>query len=266
MVAVMEALSFKGMHESGWCEKHQTTMLVFSGRSVCPHCQREIVEEQERQFIERATTRHIKRITFDRLEKDSIVSDYLLKEATFTSFQTDDEESEQNKLAARRLAGRYLKGEVFNTLLTGNAGTGKSHLAMSILRAVNDNADPWTSCLFLSLDEYLLTIRSTFGNKTTTEDEQSLIERVADVDLMVIDDLGAETGFIGTDKTASDFTQRILYSLMNKRQDKSTIITTNLNSAQITAMYDSKIISRLYRRLNGNIIKFESTTDKRMTF
>lgn len=262
---VMEGLSFNVKHE-GWCEKHQTLMLVFAGRAVCPDCQREIVEEQERQYIERATTRHMKRVTFERLGKDSIVSDYLLKEATFTSYKTDDDETERNKLEARRIAGRYLKGEVFNTLLTGNAGTGKSHLAMSILRAVNDNADPWKSCLFLSLDEYLLTIRSTFGNKTTTEDEQSLIERVADVDLMVIDDLGAETGFIGTDKTASDFTQRILYSLMNKRQDKSTIITTNLNSAQITAMYDSKIISRLYRRLGSNVIKFESAVDRRMTF
>ena len=84
--------------------------------------------------------------------------------------------------------------------------------------------------------------------------------------LAVIDDLGAETGFIGTDKTASGFTQRILYSLMNKRQDKSTIITTNLNSAQITAMYDSKIISRLYRRLGSNVIKFESMNDRRMSF
>lgn len=261
----MEGLSFD-LQRDGWCEKHESMKLVFAGRAVCPDCQREKVEEQERQYVERATMRHLKRVTFDRLAKDSIVSDYLLKEATFASYQTDDEESEQNKLAARRIAGRYLKGEVFNTLLTGKAGTGKSHLAMSILRAVNDNADPWKSCLFLSLDEYLLTIRSTFGNKTTTEDEQSLIERVADVDLMVIDDLGAETGFIGTDKTASDFTQRILYSLMNKRQDKSTIITTNLNSAQITAMYDSKIISRLYRRLGTNVIKFESATDRRMTF
>ena len=84
---------------------------------------------------------------------------------------------------------------------------------------------------------------------------------------MVLDDLGAETGFIGTKKTASDFTQRMLYGLMNRRQEKSTIITTNLNSSQISGMYDQKVISRLYRGLNENsLIKFEKTKDHRIKF
>ena len=91
-----------------------------------------------------------------------------------------------------------------------------------------------------------------------------MVDKYAKVDLLVLDDLGGETGFIGTDKVASDFTQRILYHLMNRRQDKSTIITTNLNSKQISAMYDSKVVSRLYKNLGGNIIKFEKSKDRRI--
>lgn len=264
---MLKGLDFK-LKREGWCESHEKPLLNLYGRTACPDCQRELIEQQEAEYIKKASMRHEKRITYERLYKDSIYSDYSLTDASFQSFIIEEEESERNKLLARRIAGRYLKGEVFNTVLTGNAGAGKSFLAMAILKAVNENADPWKSCLFVNLDEFLLEVRSTFGNndKTNKEDEKSMLERIADVDLLVLDDLGAETGFIGTDKRATDFTQRMLYALMNRRQNASTIITTNLNGEQLDYMYDSKILSRLYRRIDGNIIKFEKSVDKRMKF
>lgn len=248
------------------CEVHNEPMHQYRGHIACQKCQREKVQKEDEELIQNLTKRHHKRITFDRLYKDSIVGDHTLREANFDNFVVDDEESERNKLAARLIAGRYMRGEVFNTLLTGTAGAGKSHLAMSILKAANEHADPYMSCLFLSLDEFLLDIRSTYNDKITQEDERSLIDRVAVVDLLVIDDLGAETGPIGTDKSASNFTQRMLYTLMNRRQDKSTIITTNLSSDQVSVMYDSKVISRLYRNLGGNILKFKADRDRRIKF
>lgn len=250
------------------CEVHDIPLLSYMGRKACPECQREALEKKEEAYRLELTRRHHKRITYDRLYKDSLVSDLTIKDASFQTFEPDSEESERNKLIARQIAGRYLKGDVFNTLLTGNAGAGKTHLAMSMLKAVNENSDPWRSCLFLSIDEWLLYIRSTYNeNRITHEDEQSILEKYSSVDLLVLDDLGAETGFIGTKKTASDFTQRMLYGLMNRRQDKSTIITTNLNSGQVSAMYDQKVISRLYKRVSKEtIIKFEESTDKRIQF
>lgn len=260
----MRALDFE-VKECGMCAKHEVPLLLFAGRTACPVCQREKIAEQDKLFVEKAERQHMKRRTYDRLAMDSILMDYSLKEASFQSFLEDDEESIANKKKARVLAGRYLTGETFNTILTGTAGAGKSHLAMSMLKAVNDNADPWRSCLFVSLDEFLLSIRETF-DRNNKETERSVIEHISDVDLLVLDDLGAETGFIGTNKTATDFTQRILYSLMNRRQDKSTIITTNLTGAQLATMYDKKILSRMYRKIDGNVITFNGTKDRRMIF
>ena len=263
----MQALIFNQLKVADdRCQKHDTPFVMLGDKKACVACQREKVTQEEDEMIEEARNRYNKRTTYDRLEMDSICTDITLKRATFETFVADNAELESNKKTARHIAGRYLKGEAFNTLLTGNAGSGKSHLAMSILQAVNEHSDPWRSCLFLSLDEFLLQIRATFGNndKLNHDNEQTLIERVAKVDLLVIDDLGAETGFIGTDKTASDFTQRVIYNLMNKRQDKPTIITTNLSSKQIKDMYDSKIISRLYRNLNGHVIRFKESDDKRI--
>ncbi|WP_373750055.1 ATP-binding protein [Jeotgalibaca porci] len=265
----MEALNFNQLKISvDRCGKHDIPLVEYGGRTTCVVCQRERVIEDEQKMIEEAEKRYVKRVTYDRFEKDSIIGDVTLKNATFQSFISDDDESIRNKKQTRQIAASYLDGETFNTLLTGTPGAGKSHLAMAILRAVNENSDPWRSCLFLSLDEFLLQIRNTFSNndRNNNETEQTMISRIADVDLLVIDDLGAETGFIGTGKTATDFTQRVLYSLMNKRQGKSTIVTTNLNSDQLTAMYDGKIISRIYRKLEGHIVTFETERDRRIKF
>lgn len=252
------------------CEIHGTNLLELYGHTACYECQREkkekTDEEIEREAMvswEKSNFEQSRRYTYRRLEYDSVFADRTLKTADFSTFQADNEELADNKKKAIGIAERYKNGEVFNTLLTGIAGTGKSHLAMSILQKVNEESDPYKSCLFLSLDEFLLEIRSTF-RPGSQDDEKTVVDKYARVDLMVIDDLGAETGFIGTDKIASDFTQRILYHLMNRRQDKSTIITTNLNSKQISAMYDSKVVSRLYKNLGGNIIKFEKSKDRRI--
>lgn len=252
------------------CEKHGTNLLELYGHTACYECQREKKEqtdEEIRQLAmvswEKSNFEDSRRHTYWRLDRDSIFADRTLKKADFSSFKTDNEELAENKKKALEIAERYKNNEVFNTLLTGIAGTGKSHLAMSVLQKVNDESDPYRSCLFLSIDEFLLEIRSTF-RPGSQDDEKAVVDKYAKVDLLVLDDLGAETGFIGTDKVASDFTQRILYHLMNRRQDKSTIITTNLNSKQISAMYDSKVVSRLYKNLGGNIIKFEKSKDRRI--
>lgn len=264
----MEALSFNGLKElEETCTIHSIPLLSYAGRVACPECQRERLEQKEEEYRKRMTWQHHKRITYDRLYKDSLISDVTIKDASFQTYEAADRESRVNKEKARQVAGRYLKGETFNTVFAGNPGTGKSHLAMSILRAVNENSDPWKSCLFLAFDEWLLSIRSTYSKKNISfEDEQSILDRTAAVDFLVLDDIGAETGYIGSDKKATDFTQRMLYGLLNRRQDKSTIITTNLNSDHMSEMYDGKIISRMYRGVEKErtLITFVEADDKRI--
>lgn len=266
----MEGLIFNDLKQSAeHCPIHNIPFLTYLGRKACPSCEEEALKKREIEYQQRMTFKHQKRITYDRLYKDSLVSDLTIKKAEFNTFHLDNDESKQNKQAAIQIANRYLNGEVFNTLLTGNAGTGKTHLAMSIAKEVNENSNPWRSVLFLSIDEWLLWIRSTYSDNDNLnkDDEKSILNNTASHDLLILDDLGAETGFIGTKKTASDFTQKMLYGLMNRRQDKSTIITTNLNSKQLSAMYDQKVISRLYKGVNKDtVIKFKESKDKRISF
>lgn len=78
------------------------------------------------------------------------------------------------------------------------------------------------------------------------------------MDLLVLDDLGAER--------ASEYTSNVLRSIFNARQDKSTVVTTNLSGKRLTGyvdkegkshagMYDKKMISRAMVNIESIVFK-----------
>lgn len=250
------------------CEKHGVNLIYLKnapGKATCFACAREAVDQQTKEMGEQAGAEYYKRTTYAWLDKHSIFLDDTLKRATFDSYQTTDAETVHNKEMALGIARQYYKGATYNTILTGKAGTGKSHLSMAMLKVVNEFSDPYRKCLFVSLDELMRRIKDSFNNKGSYYTERRMIDLLTEADLLVLDDLGAETGAVTTDRTATDFTTRTLYAIINGRMSKPTIITTNLNSRDMAKVYDSKLISRMFRGAEGHVIKFEKTNDKRRT-
>lgn len=250
------------------CAKHGINLIYLANapeKATCFACTKETVDKQTQLMAEQASQEHYKRTTYAWLTKHSIFLDDTLKHATFDSYQTTDDETEHNKQLALNIARRYYKGANNNTIFTGKAGTGKSHLSMAMLQVVNEHSDPYRKCLFVSLDELMRRIKDSFNNRESYYTEQRMIDLLTEADLLVLDDLGAETGAVTTDKTATDFTTRTLYAIINGRMNKPTIITTNLSSKDMAKMYDSKLISRMFRGAEGHVIKFEKTNDKRRT-
>ncbi|MEG0349551.1 ATP-binding protein [Enterococcus sp.] len=248
-----------------FCEIHKTNLVsAFGKEPVCMDCGAEAIEKQNKEMVERAEGERYKRDTYSWLSKHSIYTDATLKQTTFATYETADQETSNNKEQALVIAREYFKGANYNTIFTGKAGTGKSHLAMSVLQVVNENSKPYRRCLFVSVDELMRKIKDSFSNRESYYTEQRMIDLLTNADLLVIDDLGAETGAITSDKTATDFTTKVLYAIINGRMNKPTIITTNLNSKEMAKMYDSKLISRMFRGSQGHVVSFKETSDKRM--
>ena len=247
------------------CEVHEINLVTAFGREpVCTECTREKINEENNQMLTEMTAVHYKKRTYDWLKEKSIFLDDSLKSSSFDSYRTEDNETEFNKNKALEIAREYYKGAKYNTIFTGKAGTGKSHLAMSMLKVVNEYSEPYRKCIFVSLDELMRRIKDSFSNGQSYYTEQRMIDLLTEADLLVLDDLGAETGAVTTDRTATDFTTRTLYAIINGRMNKPTIITTNLSSKDMAKMYDSKLISRMFRGAEGHVIKFEKTNDKRI--
>lgn len=245
------------------CEIHQVYKQQYKDSApFCIQCTQARIQKENIERVNAAVKNDRERARH-YLRYNSLLDDETLTAATFDTYQTTTDGERRTKQFAQDVADRYEAGQVFNTLMVGDAGTGKSHLAMAILQQVNSGTDP-RACAFAGTGEILRKIRNGFDNKQSGDTEEAVIARFAKPELLVLDDLGSETGGIGTAKQASDFTQNVLYSLMNRRQGKSTIITTNLNGQQLKDMYDAKLLSRLLRGTKGNILKFQDIPDKRI--
>ncbi|MGX2946124.1 ATP-binding protein [Enterococcus alishanensis] len=275
------------------CPIHHTHLIQFEDKQpFCEVCKKEQMGKEEQVLVDSAFKKYRRRKTIEVLEKDSIVGDEKLWQSNFDNYRTDNLEIKEALLKARRFAAEYMEllqqekriqkaikesddssekevlnkqlSEIptFNTIFTGVPGVGKSHLAMSMLQAINSHADPMVSCQFVSVNDLFRLIKSSFGKVESKHSELNMVGLLSSVDLLVIDDLGSEASFQRKDNEAGNYTQGVLFGILNSRQ--RTIITTNLNSDELEEIYNPKITSRLYKGVDGRIIKFtKATEDKR---
>ena len=132
-------------------------------------------------------------------------------------------------LAANIEAGRGL-------WLMGDTGTGKTTLAMLVSKAA---LAAGRSVAIYSLPKLLARIRRTYDADPGEESYLALFEQLTSVDLLHIDDLGAEK--------RSDWVLEQLYALINERYEsqRSILVTTNLDEAALEEQIGPRTVSRL---------------------
>jgi DNA replication protein DnaC len=118
----------------------------------------------------------------------------------------------------------------------GDTGTGKTTLAMLISKAA---LEAGRSVAIYSLPKLLARIRRTYDSEPGGDSYLSLFDKLTSVDLLHIDDLGAEK--------RSDWVLEQLYALVNERYEteRSVIITTNLGHEELEEQIGSRTVSRL---------------------
>lgn len=173
----------------------------------------------------------IKRI----FEENSLINESL-KKASFKTFDTGEFKKAFDKAVAYVRA--FKPEEPRSLFFQGSFGTGKSHLSYSICRALNDQG---FTTIFISTPKLLTKIRTTY-NKSSEMSEETIINSIADADLVVFDDIGAEG-------EASGWAMQKLFEVIDQRAGKSNIYTTNLSSAELEA---SKDLRRIFSRMMMN--------------
>jgi DNA replication protein DnaC len=132
-----------------------------------------------------------------------------------------------------------------DVLLCGATGCGKTHLAVATLRSKIERSikpfkdyNPTRPALFITVPELLFEIRQTFRDDSF-DTEKSLVDKYSSVPLLILDDLGAE-------KT-TDWAESTLYLIIDRRNrdEKWTIVTSNLTLQEIEQSLGARIASRL---------------------
>lgn len=164
----------------------------------------------------------------------------------------------------RTVIQKLADGEIVNVVMSGGPGAGKSHLAYAAAFNVNEmSADRkgQLACLFVDFNALISRVKGTYSDDAT-ETREDILNVLKYADVLVIDDVGAETGRTTTRKEATDHTYTLLFDILNARDGlASTIITSNLSYPQLEKVYDDRIMSRL----SFNLVKidFGEIADKR---
>jgi DNA replication protein DnaC len=115
----------------------------------------------------------------------------------------------------------------------GDVGTGKTTLAMLVSKAAL--AAGRTTAIY-SLPRLLNVVRDAIGSD---EGKLELLDRLATVDLLHLDDVGAES--------STDWVLEQLYSIVNTRyeEERSLVVTTNLDPEQLAEQIGERTVSRI---------------------
>lgn len=213
----------------------------------CKCFEKAINKEIEEQYLKRQ-----RKALYEKFRMHSLMNEKL-KECTFENYIPKNKTQELALEVAIDYVKNYNKYESRNLLYSGDPGIGKSHLSVCIVRElmVHKNA----SCIFTSVPKLLTMIRSTFSRNSEVT-ELDLMQALEEVDVLVLDDIGAEKD--------SDWTTEKIFELIDSRAGKHTIYTTNLSSIEL----DQKIGKRNFSRLimDTEIVRIEGEDNREKTF
>lgn len=150
------------------------------------------------------------------------------RDCTLDGFHTSHSDVGQSQVLASALSQSRRYVETFlevdggfregGLLFVGEPGTGKTHLAIAVLRELMDQYG--LRGRFVDFGALIESIQGSFDPRTD-DNKQSLLRPVQDAEVLVLDELGV--------RKPTDFVSDVLYAVINERykQRRATIFTTN---------------------------------------
>lgn len=224
------------------------------GNKIARRCECSKCYEAERKRLKEEEERRNKAIRIEKLKSRSLM-DERYKEKQFSDLEliNDSFINAYNRCKKYCDVSREVFNKGYGIYLWGNSGTGKTLLTSCM---ANELMEKEYTVLFTNFFEILKAIRNTYNNKTTETDE-SIINNIAEVDFLFIDDLGTES----LSKNSGDnFTQDKIFEIINKRYNKQkpTIFSSNypIKDLVATRNFMDKTVDRI-NEMSSLVLKIE---------
>lgn len=223
-------LDEEGLKHCSICNDYLEAVIThpFTGVETKVNCKCSCFFEAQRKE-EEAKRNFERQQEIKRLQKNSLLGDRY-KDVTFDNTITG--ENTMFDTAFKRcknycsVSSKVLE-EGYGIYIYGDSGTGKTHLTACM---VNELVKQQRPVLFTNFFEISQIIRGTFKSSKTSEIE--MIEKIANIDFLFLDDLGTEKV---TKNGEDNWLQEKIFEILNKRYNnkKPTIFTSNYSLEEL---------------------------------
>jgi len=182
-----------------------------------------------------------------RLRNSNIPARFAKK--TLEDFETRAHGQKKILKWAKSYIKKYSPEENRGVLLFGAPGIGKTHIVSCILKELILKG---YDGLFFNMNDLLDVMRASFDPNRTVR-EQDIIDDLIDVDILVLDDVGAQ-------QNISAYVLDRFYTLVNGRYqaNKTLIVTTNLDQTALEQRLNYYTISRLYEMCEARLVDIDT--------
>ncbi len=191
---------------------------------------RQSIQKNEREAKQLAIHQRQERVA-DLLQGSGLKQRF--KKRTFESFIVKKENAEAYGIAI--CFAENFKEQGKGLLLLGNVGSGKTHLAAAI---ANRLIQELYTVVFGNITDIIARIYDTYDKESEISTVE-IINYLTTVDLLIIDDLGKEY--------ATENAKALIYQIINTlyEDERLVVITTNLNSKELTERLGAATVSRI---------------------
>ncbi|WP_339025510.1 ATP-binding protein [Leclercia pneumoniae] len=156
----------------------------------------------------------------------------------FDNYQAVNQDAAKNLAACQRYTASWPERLKAGTglVMTGNCGTGKNHLAVSMAKSII--RDHLAKVEITDVMRLTRAVKSTWRHNAEMT-EEDVIERFASLDLLIIDEVGVQFG--------SPTEMTILQEIINARYESilPTILISNLTFDQLKETIGERIVDRV---------------------
>lgn len=202
----------------------------------------------------------------------SVLSSMKVLQYRFENYQVNGEPERAALQKCQRIANEIAAGKTIHSLLIGQTGRGKTHLAMGIVysileqtgyktvRTITEDGKPvkkfdnW-KVLFVDWRELIERQKQAFNDDTLKRKVNKCLAEIRLADVVVLDDFGSERD--------SDYSRDLVDHFWRDRENKTVIVTTNLEGNGLEKRYGARTLSRMKNYGVGNSIAFSAIRDYR---
>lgn len=228
-----------GGYEARYMDFHRGRTLAIK---YCPLCAKE-----ENEAADKANSEKSKQEANERRNANLIKAGVSKRNIgkVFSSFKVDNEGQHKALEASKQFVSNISKSQPANNMFfIGSVGTGKTHLASSIIQELYDTK----RVRMIRVIELIRILKETW-QRGAERTERDVIDYFGSVDVLILDEVGIQFG--------SETERMFMFDIINTRYDNMlpTILISNLDINNLKEILGEQAVDRL-REDGGKVLVF----------